>query len=439
MSTSWNRRTWRIAWPIMLSNISVPLLSAVDMAVVGHLPGPQYLGAVAVGALIFNVVYHSLNFLRMGTTGLTAQALGAENPDEVRAALARAGVLATGIGLAIVAAQWPIIWAGLELIGPAPEVGSLAADYVAIRIWGAPAALFNYALVGWFFGTQNPRAALIMQIFMNGLNIGLDFWFVIGLEWGVVGVAWATLIAEYLAIMLGLAMAWRKLNGFGGEWVAARVFDRQRMRRMFTVNGDIFIRSIFLQVSFAAITAIGARIGDVTLAANAILFNLLTFSAYFLDGFSQAAEALVGKALGARDRMSFQHAAAAAGRGAVVAGLLLTAVFLLLGPSIIDIMTTVDAVRIETRTYLPWAIAMPLVAVWSFLLDGIFIGSTWTREMRNGMILSSAVYAAALAALVPSFGNHGLWSAIVIFFFARAITLGVRFPRLLQTVESGPA
>jgi MATE family multidrug resistance protein len=439
MSTSWNRRTWRIAWPIMLSNISVPLLSAVDMAVVGHLPGPQYLGAVAVGALIFNVVYHSLNFLRMGTTGLTAQALGAENPDEVRAALARAGVLATGIGLAIVAAQWPIIWAGLELIGPAPEVGSLAADYAAIRIWGAPAALFNYALVGWFFGTQNPRAALIMQIFMNGLNIGLDFWFVIGLEWGVVGVAWATLIAEYLAIMLGLAMAWRKLNGFGGEWVAARVFDRQRMRRMFTVNGDIFIRSILLQVSFAAITAIGARIGDVTLAANAILFNLLTFSAYFLDGFSQAAEALVGKALGARDRMSFQHAAAAAGRGAVVAGLLLTAVFLLLGPSIIDIMTTVDAVRIETQTYLPWAIAMPLVAVWSFLLDGIFIGSTWTREMRNGMILSSAVYAAALAALVPSFGNHGLWSAIVIFFFARAITLGVRFPRLLQTVESGPA
>ena len=439
MSASWNRRTWRIAWPIMLSNISVPLLSAVDMAVVGRLPGPQYLGAVAVGALIFNVVYHSLNFLRMGTTGLTAQALGAQNPDEVRAALARAGVLATGIGLTIIAAQWVILWAGLELIGPAPEVGSLAADYVTVRIWGAPAALFNYALVGWFFGTHNPRAALVMQIFMNGLNIALDFWFVIGLEWGVVGVAWATLIAEYLAIMLGLALAWRKLSGFGGEWVAARVFDRQRMRRMFTVNGDIFIRSIFLQLSFAAITAIGARIGDVTLAANAILFNLLTFSAYFLDGFSQAAEALVGKALGARDRDSFQHAARAAGRGAVVAGLLLTSVFWLTGPTIIDIMTTVEAVRIETRTYLPWAVIMPVVAVWSFLLDGIFIGSTWTREMRNGMVLSSAVYAAALALLVPMLSNHGLWLAIVIFFFARALTLGVRYPRLLQTVDSGPA
>jgi MATE family multidrug resistance protein len=439
MSASWNRRTWRIAWPIMLSNISVPLLSAVDMAVVGRLPGPQYLGAVAVGALIFNVVYHSLNFLRMGTTGLTAQALGAEQPDEVRAALARSALLAGVMGLALIALQWPIIQAGLALIGPSPEVGSLAAEYVAIRIWGAPAALFNYALVGWFFGIHNSCAALVMQIFMNGLNIVLDMWFVLGLGWGVAGVAWATLISEVLAIAVGLLLALANMKTIGGAWTWDRVRDATRMRRMFRVNSDIFIRSIFLQVSFAAITAIGARMGEVTLAANAILFNLLTFSAYFLDGFSHAAEALVGKALGARDRDSFDQAAKAAARGAVVAGALLSVAFWLAGPAIIDAMTTVANVRLETRTYLPWAVGMPVVAVWSFLLDGIFIGSTWTREMRNGMIASSVAYTGALVLFVPMLGNHGLWLSVGLFMVARAITLGLRYPRLVRTVGQHPA
>ncbi|MEK9752276.1 MAG: MATE family efflux transporter [Rhodospirillaceae bacterium] len=439
MSASWNRRTWRIAWPIMLSNISVPLLSAVDMAVVGRLPGPQYLGAVAVGALIFNVVYHSLNFLRMGTTGLTAQALGAEQPDEVRAALARSALLAGVMGLALIALQWPIIQAGLALIGPSPEVGSLAAEYVAIRIWGAPAALFNYALVGWFFGIHNSRAALVMQIFMNGLNIILDMWFVLGLGWGVAGVAWATLISEVLAIAVGLLLALANMKTIGGAWTWDRVRDATHMRRMFRVNGDIFIRSIFLQVSFAAITAIGARMGEVTLAANAILFNLLTFSAYFLDGFSHAAEALVGNALGARDRDSFDQAAKAAARGAVVAGALLSVAFWLAGPAIIDAMTTVANVRLETRTYLPWAVGMPVVAVWSFLLDGIFIGSTWTREMRNGMIASSVTYTGALVLFVPMLGNHGLWLSVGLFMVARAITLGLRYPRLVRAVGQHPA
>lgn len=439
MTASWNRRTWRIAWPIMLSNISVPLLSAVDMAVVGRLPGPQYLGAVAVGALIFNVVYHGLNFLRMGTTGLTAQALGAQQPDEVRATLARSGVLAGAIGMALIAMQWPIIWAGLTLIGPAREVADLANNYVTIRIWGAPAALFNYALVGWFFGIQNARAALIMQVFMNGLNVALDLWFVMGLGWGVEGVAWATLISEVLAIVVGLLLAIGNLRSIGGTWISSRILDTGRMRRMFKVNGDIFIRSMFLQVSFAAITALGARMGEVTLAANAILFNLLAFSAYFLDGFSQAAEALVGKAVGARDPVSFQHAARAAARGAIVAGIFLTTVFWFAGPSIVDIMTTVTAVRAETRTYLPWAVIMPVVAVWSFLLDGIFIGSTWTREMRNGMIAASAIYALVLAISVPALGNHGLWLSVVIFMVARAVTLGLRYPRLLRTVGQAPS
>ncbi|PPR71167.1 MAG: DNA-damage-inducible protein F, partial [Alphaproteobacteria bacterium MarineAlpha3_Bin2] len=192
---NWSRKTWFLAGPVMLSNISVPLLGAVDTAVVGHLPGPHYLGAVAVGALIFSVIYQGCNFLRMGTTGLTAQSLGARDPDEVRTWLARAGLLAICVGVLLIALQSPVIWASLKIVNPGPQVQPLADAYFSIRIWGAPMALLNLAMLGWFFGIQNTRAALATQIFMNGVNIVLDLWFVLGLGWGVEGVAWATLIS----------------------------------------------------------------------------------------------------------------------------------------------------------------------------------------------------------------------------------------------------
>lgn len=438
MKTDWNRRTWRIAWPIMLSNVSVPLLGAVDMAVVGHLPGPQYLGAVAVGALVFTVAYHGFIFLRMGTTGLTAQALGAGRADEVRAWLARAGLLGGAIGALLIALQIPIAWLGIQLIGPEPETAGLAEAYIRIRIWGAPAALFNFALLGWFFGIQNSGAALVTQLFMNGLNIGLDLLFVAGFGWGVEGVAWATLISEISTVFLGLWLAAMSLRRIGGRWERERITDLERMRRMLRVNADIFVRSIVLQVCFAAITAIGARIGPATLAANAILFNLLVFTAYILDGFSNAAEALTGEAIGRRDPVSFRHSVFAAGRGAFIGGLVLTLVFWVAGPAIIDLMTTVPEVRAETREYLIWAIAMPMVSVWSFLYDGIFIGSTWTRAMRDGMILSAIGYVALLALFVPVWGNHGLWLAVSLFMASRALTLALRYPRLSRTVGTAP-
>src|SRR3989338_4657042 len=193
---NWDRKTWRLAGPVILSNISVPLLGAVDTAVVGHLPGPHYLGAVAVGALVFNVIYHGCNFLRMGTTGLTAQSLGAGEPDEVRAWFLRAGLLAIAIGALLIVLQAPIIWAALTVVEPSADVRPLTETYFAIRIWGAPMALLNYAMLGWFFGIQNTRAALATQVFMNGANIVLDLWFVLGLGWGVPGVAWATVISQ---------------------------------------------------------------------------------------------------------------------------------------------------------------------------------------------------------------------------------------------------
>ncbi|MFQ5567951.1 MAG: MATE family efflux transporter, partial [Paracoccaceae bacterium] len=420
----WNRKTWRLAGPVMVSNISVPLLGAVDTAVVGHLPGPHFLGAVAVGALVFSVLYHGCNFLRMGTTGLTAQSLGARDGDEVRAWLARAGLLAVLVGGALIALQAPVIWAALAVIDPSPQVRPLADAYFSIRIWGAPMALANFVMLGWFFGIQNTRAALATQVFMNGVNIALDLWFVIGLGWGVAGVAWATLISEVGAVAVGLWLVRRNLARLGGRWHLARAFDAARLLRMVRVNGDIMLRSLFLQAAFVALTAIGARMGDVILAVNAILLNFQVFMSYALDGFANAAEALTGEAIGARDRGRFRDAVRATSRWALGLSVCFALLYLAGGGFIIDVLTGVAEVRTATRAYLPWAVALPLISVWSYQLDGIFIGSTWTAQMRNGMAFSLAVFAVALAAMVPGLGNHGIWLAFSLFMAARGLTLG---------------
>ena len=288
MTENWNRKTWHLAGPIMISNVSVPLLGAVDTAVMGRLPGPHYLGAVAVGALIFSFVYTGLNFLRMGTTGLTAQSNGARDPDPLRAWLARAGILAIGLGTALIALQVPIIAAALALIAPSDQVAPLTESYFLIRIWSAPATLMNFAILGWFFGVQNARAALVTQVAMNGVNIVLDLWFVIVLGWGVEGVAWATLISEVSASVLGFYLVGRILRTIGGRWNIRRAINPGRIRRMLRVNGDIFVRSLCLQVSFVAFTAVAARMGDLVLAANAVLLNFVMLASYALDGFANA-------------------------------------------------------------------------------------------------------------------------------------------------------
>jgi len=434
MSENWNRKTWRLAGPVMLSNVSVPLLGAVDIAVVGQLPGPQYVGAVAVGAMIFTFVYHACNFLRMGTTGLTAQALGAGDPDEVRVWLMRAVLLALAIALVIIALQWPIIWLALEAVRPSPTVAGLTDEYFSIRVWGAPAALFNYALLGWFFGIQNTRAALIVQVFMNGLNIILDLWFVMGFGWGVAGVAWATLISEYAAVGLGCVLVGHNLKRIGGHWDFVRARNPARIKRMVRVNGDIFLRSLGVQMVLVVITAVSARLGDTVLAANAVLLNLNLIVTYALDGFANAAEALAGEALGAGRRERFRAAVRATSRWALLFSSLFAIGLWLLGPFAIDIMSAVPEVRETARTYLIWAVTSPLVAVWAYQLDGVYIGATWTREMRNGMFISTAVFFAGAAALTPVIGNHGLWLSYHLFMASRALTLWMWYQGLFNRI-----
>ncbi len=435
--TAWDHKTWRFAAPVIVSNVTVPLLGAVDMAVVGHLPEPRYLGSVAVAALIFSILYATMNFLRMGTTGLTAQAVGAEDGSEVRAWLSRAALISIAIGLLLLIVQTPVSRLALDLIAPSDAVRPLSESYFAIRIWGAPAALLNFAILGWFFGIQNTRAALITQLFMNGVNIILDVWFVMGLGWGVEGVAIATLISEVSAVGLGLWLVHLNSRTLSGSWQLGCAFDRHRLAAMFRVNRDIFLRSVCLQASFAIFTSLGARHGDVILAANAVLLNIESFVAYGLDGFANAAESLAGEAYGARNRATFRAAVLASSRWAVVMAALITLSLFVTGPYIIDAMTGVEAVRLAARTYLPWAAIMPVVSVWCFQLDGIFIGTTHSAEMRNGMALALALYILMLYLLMPIWGNHGAWLALAIFMAVRGVTLAIMYPRIERAIMRG--
>ncbi|HZD25481.1 MAG TPA: MATE family efflux transporter [Alphaproteobacteria bacterium] len=431
-------RVWRIAGPIILSNLTVPLLGAVDTAVVGHLPKAWYLGAVAVGAMIFNFLYWAFGFLRMGTTGLTAQAYGAGDGGEVRANLARALVSAWAIGLAMVALQSPIGFLAFRLLEASPDVEAAGHVYFAIRIWSAPAALGGFALLGWFIGIQNTRVALAVQLFMNGLNISLDLLFVLVLGWGVAGVAAATVIAEYAGLLLGLWLAAVNLRRIGGRFARAAVLQADRLRRLFAVNRDIFLRSLCLIFASACFTAQGAKQGDVVLAANAVLQNFVQFLAFGLDGFAFAAEALIGGAIGARDRGLLRQAVRMTSLWAGLCGLGYLAVYAAAYGLIIGLLTGVPEVQAAARAYLPWVLVAPLIAVWSYQLDGIFIGATRTADMRNGMAISLAAFLAADWLLQPLWGNHGLWFAMALMWLVRALTLAVRYPALERAVVPAP-
>ena len=434
-SSGWNRRVLRLAGPIILANMSVPLLGIVDTGVMGHLDQSYYIGAVAIGALLFSYIYWGFRFLRMSTTALTAQASGAGDDSEVRASLARALILAVAIAAFVILLQGPIGWLGLNLIDASPDVERLADTYFSIRIWGAPAALTNYVVLGWFLGRQNAKAALALQVFMNGLNIGLDLLFVLDFGWGVEGVAAATIIAEYSAAALGLLMIARALRRVGGTWSRASIADPARLRRLLGVNRDIFIRTLALVSAFAYFTSRGAVQGDTLLAANAVLLNFFMLLSFGLDGFAHAAEALVGSAIGARDPQVFKRVVRTTTLwAAAVAGLFALA-YGTLGWLLIQALTDLPEVRDAALSFLPWIVAMPLVAIWSFQLDGIFLGATHTRALRNAMLVSLGLFLVFVWIFMPLWGNHGLWLALLLFMAARTVTLGVQYPAILRSLR----
>jgi MATE family multidrug resistance protein len=418
----------------MISNVSTPLIGVVDTGVVGRIPDPAYIGAVAVGSLVFTFVFWAFGFLRMGTTGLTAQALGAQDHDEIAAALGRALLIAGAAGGALILLQWPIRETAFVLLDASPKVEALARGYFDIRIWAAPATLANYALLGWFIGLGRTDIGLVLQLVLNLTNIALDALFVLGFGWDVRGVALGTVIAEIVAAAVGLVIARTHLRGMRGRWSRERILDPRRLRRTLTVNADIMIRSLALIAVFVWFMAQGARQGDVVLAANAVLMQFVAMSAYFLDGLAFAAESLVGRAIGAAHRAGLLAAARMTTQWALGTAVLIAAALAAFGAFFIDVLTVDPQARAAARAFLPWAAAAPLLGVWAFQLDGIFIGATRTADMRNAMLASLAIFLAAWWLLAP-LGNHGLWAALYVNYFARIGTLLYYYPRLIRSVE----
>lgn len=413
----------------------MPLVGAVDTAVVGHLPDPTYIGAVALGAVIFNFLFWGFGFLRMGTTGFAAQAYGAGDIDEVRATLARALLLAIGLGVLVVLCQLPIGLLALWAFSGSAELESLTSSYYSVRVWSAPATLANYAILGCLIGIQNTRAALALQLVLNVTNVVLDLLFVLGLDWGVQGVALASVISEFTALAFAIWLVTRNLNRLGGQWIHSRIVDVSRVKALLHVNINILVRTLCLIFAFFYFTVIGTKIGEITLAANAILLHLQHFLAYGLDGFAFSVEALAGSAYGARNRAAFRTAVRVTTIWAFVVAGLFTLLYAALGTSIINLITGIEAVRLAATDYLPWVIVSPLISIWSYQLDGIFIGTTRPVEMRNGMVLSLLIYLLATWLLIPVLGNHGLWLSLMIFMVTRAITLGFWYPRIERSMQ----
>ncbi|SHH58817.1 MATE family efflux transporter [Cognatishimia maritima] len=428
-----HRRILKIAVPVVLSNATVPILGAVDVGVVGQLGEAAPIGAVAMGAIILSTVYWIFGFLRMGTAGLVGQAAGADDDAEVSAILTRALMIAGAGGLLLILLQLPIFAAAFWLSPASDEVEGLARSYLTIRIWTAPAAIAVYAVTGWLVAMERTSGVFWVQLVMNGLNILLDLWFVLGLGWGVEGVAIATVLAELTGAGLGL---WFCRDAFQHvEWRNwARVFDRVKLIRMGLLNADILIRSALLMAIFSSFVFLGAGFGDVTLAANEVLIQFTYIVAYAMDGFAFAAEALIARAVGQHNVARLRKAALMCSFWGAVTCVSMALFFVIGGPWLIDVMAKAPGVQTEARVYLPWMIAAPLVGCASWMLDGIFIGATRGADMRNMMVVSTAIYVVAVLALTPIFANHGLWAALLISFAARGITLGLRYPALERAV-----
>ena len=418
---------WRIAAPMILSNVSVPLLGMVDTGVTGHLESPVYLGAVAIGAMIFSFLYTGVNFLRMGTTGITAQSFGADDNDGLRVSLGQALVVALLIALTLLLLQVPLGKLAMQLLGADAQTEVYALEYFSIRIWSAPGTLANFALIGWFIGLQNARIPLLIFLTINLTTIVLDLVFVLGFGMKVDGVALASVFAEYTGLAVGGSFAIASLRRREGHWPLARLVNVSAYKAFFSVNANLFIRTMALMFTLGFVTAQGARLGSLVLAANAVLMNFQHLTSFGLDGLAHAAEALVGKAIGQKRRDALEESVRLTLKWSLIFSLGFTVVYLLAGPFIIRILTDLPEVRSTATRYLPWMIVSPLVSVWCFLYDGVYVGATRAKEMRNIMFVSTVVVFLPAWYLLQPLGNHGLWLAFMLFMASRGIGMHIAY------------
>jgi len=431
---AWHRKVITLAVPIILANVTVPMVGVVDTAVTGHMDSPEPIAAVALGASIFSLVFWAFGFLRMGTGGIVAQAFGAEDQRTMQLTLLRSMLIATLLGLLIIALQRPLLSFCLGLIGGEPLIEQLTARYYEIRIWAAPATLATYVITGMLIGVQRMKSVFAIQVFLTVLNVALDLLFVPVLQWGIEGVAYASLISEYTTFALGLYLIKPWLVSAFNHSTKHAVLAGRELLKLLKLNGDIFIRTLLLVSCFFYFNATSAQFPSAVFAANVILLQIVSVCAYALDGFAHAAETLTGQAWGRRNKSAFEKVVLVSSQQALVTAMVLTTLIFLLGPFILRIFTDQQAVLTEASTIYPWLIALPVLSVWCYQLDGIFIGTTHTREMRNAMIISTIVFFALSKLLIPLLGNNGLWLAFSIFMVARAATLYAFYPRIAQAL-----
>lgn len=423
-----NRSVFAIAAPMTLSFLTVPLLGLVDTTVVGRFGDPALIAGLAVGAVTFDVVFTAFNFLRTGTIGFIAQAYGARDEREQQAIFWRATLLALVIG-ALFLPLGPLIGRlAVQLIGPQEAVAAAALTYMGIRFLGTPATLTNFVLLGTLLGRNRPVATLVLQTAINGLNIVLSLTLGLALGWNIAGVAWGTVIGEATVAVAGFVWLRARFDGaHAPTW--REIADRPAILQLMSVNRDIMIRSMALMAAFFLFTRMGTRFGTVTLAANAVLLNFFLISSYFLDGLAAASEQLAGRAVGARDRTAFADTVKRTVMWGFVLSAIMAALVFAFGGALADIMTTAPDVRQTVRLYLPWAALTALTGVLAFQMDGVFIGATWSAEMRNMMLISLAGYLAIAQAAMPLLGNHGLWLSLNAWLLLRGLTLLAILPR----------
>ncbi|MCH7421786.1 MATE family efflux transporter [Shewanella sp. MM_2022_3] len=429
-----NRQLFALALPMILSNITVPLLGLVDTAVIGHLSDAYYLGGVALGSTIITLIIWLLGFLRMATTGLVAQAYGANDTASQLKLLVQGAMLATGLGIAVILLQLPILNLALGLSEASMEVERYCREYFQVRVWSTPFALLNLVMLGWLLGRQQPKAAMWQLILANLANIILDVLFVMGFGWGVKGAALASVCADITAFSVALYMVLQQL-----KLSSQFKFDQLRVHLTFAgygkllkLNSDIFIRSLCLQAAFAFMTFHGAGLGDNTVAANAVLLNLLLLISYALDGIAYYAEAEVGKAYGQKRAQQLHEAVVLAWCWSAITAVGFTLIFSLWGSHIIELLTSIDKVRTTAQTYLIWLVLLPLWSFSSYLFDGVYIGAAQGKVMRNSMIIATfgAFFPTwyLLQSLLPSEqANHALWAAMTAFMLTRSLTLAAHY------------
>lgn len=428
-----DRQILQIALPSIVSNITVPLLGMIDVAIVGHMGSPVYIGAVAVGSMIFNLVYWLFGFLRMGSSGLTAQALGRRDLTEVTRLLVRSVSVALAISLSLIIFQMPLKWLMFWLIGPTPDVAPFASTYFNIVIWGAPASLSLFCLMGWYIGMQNTRIPMLISIMQNVVNILASLMLVYGFGMKVEGVAFGTIIAQYAGLLMAIGLLARYYRQIFRYFQKDRIF--QKMGAFFAVNRDIFLRTLCLVAVNLFFTSAGARQGAIILSVNTILMQLYLFFSYFMDGFAYAGEALGGKAYGAHNGIAFRETLHRLWMWMLIVTIAYTLLYIIAGPWIVALLTDESMVLDTSREYLWWAWLIPIAGCVAFIWDGIFIGITATRGMLVSSFLSALTFFAVYLLAEGMMGNHGLWLAQIVYLAMRGVLQTVWYrQKLMSTI-----